>query len=66
VAKTGFVPATISEAVIAAPNVKEPSAVISGKSNIRKLIKMPSANSPRISPIVIEPINSVIDFFLID
>jgi hypothetical protein len=61
VATTGLAPATIREAVIAAPNVKDPSAVISGKSKIRKLIKLPKARRARISPMVIDPINSVID-----
>ena len=60
VAKTGLIPATIREAVRAAPKVKDPSAVISGKSKILKLMKIPSASKARIRPIVMDPIKSVI------
>ena len=57
-ASNGFTPATIRAAPVAAPNVKDPSAVISGKSKTRKLINIPSANKERIKPMMIDPMSS--------
>jgi hypothetical protein len=36
----------------AAPSVKEPSTVISGKAKMRKLMYVPRASNERMSPIV--------------
>ena len=49
----------MSAAATAAPSVNEPSAVMSGKAKIRKLMNTPSASSARISPMVQEPMSSV-------
>jgi len=49
--------ATISTATTAPPSVIDPSAVMSGKEKIRKLMKTPSASSDRMSPMVSAPIN---------
>ena len=54
----GLIPATIREEAVAAPNVNDPSAVMSGNENILKLMNIPSASSARINPIVTDPISS--------
>ena len=54
----GLTPATISEEAVAAPKVNDPSAVISGNENILKLMKIPSASSARINPMVVDPISN--------
>src|SRR5262245_51816913 len=59
VATRGGTSATRSTAAIAAPTVIEPSAVMSGKSKMRKLMNTPIASSERISPIVSAPSSSV-------
>lgn len=57
-ATSGFTPVNIRAAAVEAPNVKEPSAVISGNSKTLKLMKIPNASKARIRPIVNDPINS--------
>lgn len=57
-ATQGFTPARMSAAAVDAPKVNDPSAVMSGKSKTRKLMKMPSANRDKIRPIVMEPISN--------
>jgi hypothetical protein len=57
VALRGLKPATSRAAATEAPSVIEPSAVISGKANTRKLRKTPRASRDRMKPIVIEPIS---------
>jgi hypothetical protein len=57
-AMSGFTPATISAAPAEAPNVNDPSTVISGKSKIRKLMKIPSASNARINPMMIDPMSN--------
>jgi len=59
VARTGLVPLTISAAATAAPSVLEPSAVISGKSKMRKLMNTPNARSERIKPMVKAPMSKL-------
>src|SRR5262245_27927961 len=58
VATRGSTCAVRSMAATAAPKVMEPSPVISGKSNTRKLTNTPSARSDRIAPIVKAPITN--------
>jgi hypothetical protein len=59
VAVQGEYPRAIMAAATAAPNVNEPSAVISGNEKIRKLMNTPSARIARIRPIVQAPMSSV-------
>ncbi len=54
----GWTPATINAAATAPPSVIEPSAVMSGKSKILKLMNTPSASSDRMRPMVKAPISS--------
>jgi len=63
-ATKGGIPLTIKMAAIEAPNVIEPSAVISGNRKIRNVIRTPKARSERIIPIVRELISRVIFIFL--
>src|SRR5579863_348733 len=56
-ASNGLTPRTISVAATAAPRVIEPSAVISGKAKMRKLMNTPSASSERMKPMVKVPIS---------
>ncbi|MPN41335.1 hypothetical protein SDC9_188878 [bioreactor metagenome] len=58
VAESGFIPETIKAAAIEAPNVIDPSAVISAKLYILKLINMPRASSDKINPIVSAPMSN--------
>lgn len=58
----GFAPLAINADAVAAPNVNDPSAVISAKLKTRKLIKIPRANNDSIKPIVNDPTNSDINY----
>jgi hypothetical protein len=64
VAIKGSVPDTISAAATEAPSVTDPSAVISAKLNILKLINIPSDKRASIRPIVIAPNSKDISVFL--
>src|SRR5690606_36194588 len=57
VASSGCTPATSRTATTAAPSVMEPSAVMSGNENSRKLMKAPKASRDRIRPMVSAPSN---------
>jgi len=57
-ARRGLKPATSNTAVTAAPAVKLPSTVISGKSWIRKVINTPMAMKAYRKPRLIAPIQS--------
>src|SRR5438876_4792551 len=52
VAIPGWTPLTSNAAASAAPSALEPSAVMSGKAKMRKLMKTTSASRERMSPIV--------------
>src|SRR5271156_3321771 len=56
-ASNGLTPRTISVAATAAPRVIEPSAGISGKAKMRKLMNTPSASRERMKPMVKVPIS---------
>src|ERR1039457_5318537 len=56
----GLGPLTISAAATAAPSALDPSAVMSGNSKIRKLMKTPNASRERMRPMVIAPISRLI------
>src|SRR5262245_50235968 len=60
VATDAGAPSTSNTAAVAAPTVIEPSVVMSGNLNTRKLTKTPKASSERMSPTVQAPISSVI------
>src|ERR1700690_447138 len=55
-ASAGLTPRTSSVAATDAPRVIDPSAVMSGKAKIRKLMNTPKASSERMQPIVNVPI----------
>jgi hypothetical protein len=63
VATIGLTPITNSVAAMAAPSGKDPSAVMSGKLKMRKLINTPNARKERISPIVRDPMSKVMVSF---
>jgi len=50
VATKGLTPLVIKVTATAPPNGKEPSVVISGKSRIRKVIKIPKPRMAQIKP----------------
>src|SRR5260221_194498 len=58
-ASKGLMPDTSITAATDAPNVIDPSAVMSGKWKMRKLINTPSASRDKINPMVIAPIRRV-------